>query len=148
MIHHDSQIQDSGSGSGILCSRKHCRTPTSGGISGSCSGNGNGKSAGCTNVGQPGWMPLLSAERTSSERRPPGRLLEPGPAPLLGRQRPGAAELIERGCERIRTPGRDPKRRCCTATPPFYIMSPTRRRLWTTTLYCWWTMIPSCWIFW
>lgn len=109
MIHHDSKIQDSGSGSGVLCGRQHGRAPVVFCDPGSCSRSGGGKSVGCTSFGQPGWMSLLQPEWTALERwtTGPGRLLEPGPtAPLLGRRRPGtgAAELKKRGVKEFTPP--------------------------------------------
>lgn len=109
MIHHDSKIQDSGSGSGVLCGGQHGGAPAVFCDPGSCSRSGRGKSAGCTSFGQPGWMSLLQPEWTALERwtTGPGRLLEPGPtAPLLGRRRPGtgAAELKKRGVKEFTPP--------------------------------------------
>ena len=109
MIHHDSKIQDSGSGSGVLCGRQHGGAPVVFCDPGSCSRSGGGKSVGCTSFGQPGWMSLLQPEWTALERwtTGPGRLLEPGPtAPLLGRRRPGtgAAELKKRGVKEFTPP--------------------------------------------
>ncbi len=105
MIYHDSKIQDFSSGSGVLCSRQRSGNSAVFCDAGSCGGSSRRKSAGCTSIGQPGWMSLLQPERTALERWTPGRLLEPGSAaPLLGRRRPGSAELKEWGVKEFTPP--------------------------------------------